>query len=132
MREYQYYGLFLTQGSRDKLRRYLIDSPYQLAFLRSTKEYLDHCTLLHMSQEKDHVDLKKLLDKLCINTTKHALVVNAVSMSDGELKFIPLCANRTPHITICTFGDGKPQDSNNITKWTEIEPMCITTLIHKV
>ena len=115
----------------------------------STKEYLDHCTLLHVSQEKDHVDLKKLLDELCTNTTKHALVVNAVGMSDkalafrvsmpqlgssrtGELKFIPLCANRTPHITICTFGDGKPQDSNNITKWTEIEPMSITTLIHKV
>lgn len=149
MEEYQYYGLFLTKGSRNKLRRYIEDSPYQLALLRSTKEYLDHCTLLHVSQEKDHVDLKKLLDELCINTTKHALVVNAVGMSDkalafrvsmpqlsssrtGELKFIPLCANRTPHITICTFGDGKPQDSNNITKWTEIEPMGITTLIHKV
>lgn len=107
MREYQYYGLFLTQGSRDKLRRYPIDSPYQLAFLMPTKEYLDHYTLLHVSQEKDHVDLKKLLDKLCINTTKHALVVNAVGMSDKALAF-------------------------RITKWTGIEPMCITTLIHKV
>ena len=149
MEEYRYYGLFLTQGSRDKLRRYLIDSPYQLALLRSTKEYLDHCTLLHVSQEKEHVDLKKLLDRLYIGGAKYALVVNAVGMSDkalafrvsmpqisssrtGELKFIPLCASTTPHITICTFGDGKPQDSNNITKWTEIAPIGITTLIHKV
>lgn len=149
MEEYRYYSLFLTQGSRDKLRRYLTDSPYYLVFLMSTKEYLDHCTLLHVSQEKDHVDLKKLLDELCINTTKHALVVNAVDMSNkalafrvsmpqlsssrtGELKFIPLCANTTPHIIICTFRDGKPQDSNNITKWTEVAPIGITTLIHKV
>ena len=85
MDEYQYYGLHLTKGSRGKLRGYVVDSPYQVAFLRSTKEYLDHCILLHVSQEKDHVDLKKLLDKLCINTTKHALVVNAVGMSDEEL-----------------------------------------------
>lgn len=154
MDEYQYYGLFLTKKSRNKLRDYLIDSPYQLALLMSTKEYLDHCTLLHVSQEKDHADLKKLLDTLCTmavqhGVRKHSLIVNAVGMNDkalafrvsmpqigsmrtGELRFTPLCANTTPHITICTFGDGKPQDSNNITKWTEIEPMSITTLIHKV
>lgn len=64
MDKYQYYGLFLTKGSRDKLRGYTEDSPYQVAFLRSTKEYLDHCTLLHVSQEKDHAGLKKLLDSL--------------------------------------------------------------------
>lgn len=154
MDEYQYYGLHLTKDSRDKLRRYIEDSPYQVAFLRSTKEYLDHCTLLHVSQEKDHADLKKLLDSLYAmavqhEVRKHSLVVNAIGMNDkalafrvsmpqigsartGELEFIPLCANTTPHITICTFGDGKPQDSNNITEWTEIAPIGITTLIHKV
>ena len=154
MDEYQYYGLHLTKGSRDKLRRYIEDPPYQVAFLRSTKEYLDHCTLLHVSQEKDHADLKKLLDRLYTKATQHGtkaytLVVTAIGMNDkalafrvsmpqigsmrtGELRFTPLCANTTPHITICTFGDDKPQDSNNITEWTEIAPIGITTLIHKV
>jgi hypothetical protein len=45
---------FLLRIVGTKLRRYLIDSPYQLALLRSTKEYLDHCTLLHVSQEKEY------------------------------------------------------------------------------
>lgn len=87
MDEYQYYGLRLTKGSRDKLRRYIEDSPYQVAFLRSTKEYLDHCTLLHVSQEKDHADLKKLLDRLYTKATQHGtkaytLVVTAIGMND--------------------------------------------------
>ena len=29
------------------------------------------------------------------------------------------CANENPHITVCTFGDGKPVDSNKIEVWDE-------------
>lgn len=37
------------------------------------------------------------------------------------------CANEIPHVTICTFNDGKPVDSNNITEWKDIEPIIVNT-----
>lgn len=42
-----------------------------------------------------------------------------------------LCANKIPHITICTFNGGKPVDSNNITEWKDIEPIIIETKLEK-
>ena len=50
MKDFEYYGLFLTEESKAELKTWLINSNYQLEILNSEREYLDHCTLLHKSQ----------------------------------------------------------------------------------
>lgn len=42
-----------------------------------------------------------------------------------------LCANKIPHITICTFRGGMPKDSNNITEWKDIEPITVEVKLEK-
>jgi hypothetical protein len=64
------------------------------------------------------------------------LEINGIGVSDKAMAFrcnIPenLCANKIPHITICTFNGGKPVDSNNITEWKDIEPIIIETKLEK-
>ena len=49
MKDFEYYGLFLTEESKAELKTWLINSNYQLEILNSEREYLDHCTLLHKS-----------------------------------------------------------------------------------
>ena len=46
MKDFKYYGLFLTEESKAELKTWLINSNYQPEILKSEKEYLDHCTLL--------------------------------------------------------------------------------------
>lgn len=48
-----------------------------------------------------------------------------------NLEWCTVCANKIPHITICTFNGGKPVDSNNITEWKDIEPIIIETKLEK-
>lgn len=59
-----------------------------------------------------------------------------VSLQDSEFDMCSLtllCANKIPHITICTFNGGKPVNSNNITKWYDLnEPISIETILKKV
>lgn len=42
-----------------------------------------------------------------------------------------LCANKIPHITICTSNGGKPVDSNYITEWKDIEPITVEVKLEK-
>ena len=67
MKNFEYYGLFLTEESKTKLKEWLWMNDY-----------------------------------------------------DFNNDIINLCANKIPHITICTFNGGKPVDSNNITEWKDI------------
>lgn len=66
MKNFEYYGLFLTEESKAKLKAWLINSNYQSEILKSEKEYLDHCTMLHKSQRGEDTylieeDLKFML-----------------------------------------------------------------------
>lgn len=57
MDDYEYYGLFLTQESKDKLAKWLFFngySPESELMKKRTGWYLDHCTLLHKSQRTSH------------------------------------------------------------------------------
>lgn len=46
---YQYFGLFLDEPTRNKLMQVIIGNPIicNLVFQRGSTIYLDHCTLLH-------------------------------------------------------------------------------------
>lgn len=42
------------------------------------------------------------------------------------------CAAKVPHITICTFRGGVPEDSNDITEWKDIKPIIVKGVLKKV
>lgn len=134
MEKWQYYGLFIDKETHDKLIDVLVDYHWIGTLNDSEKEYLDHCTLLHKSQEKDSI---KNFCELCLGAN-FIVRVTGIGISNKALAFkveipgVP-CANKIPHITICTFNGGKPVDSNNITKWYDLdEPIKIETTLKRV
>lgn len=138
MEKFEYYGLFLTEESENKLAKWLYLHGYSPNSKRMKERegwYLHHCTLLHKSQ-KDYYTEREILEsnlgKMC------AITIDAVGYTDKAMAFrlnkellgVP-CANNTPYITICTFNGGKPVDSNNITEWKDIKPIIIETKLEK-
>lgn len=159
MKKWQYYGLFLTKDSRIKLLDFLRSDkcPIQITLAvhyasQDNRVHMDHCTLLHIAQyDKDSftdILIKARLDlaledsrvKAKLNITHIGVSDKAiafkVSLLDNEFEvdsFTLLCVNEIPHITICTLNDGKPVDSNNITKWYPLdEPIVIDTILKLV
>lgn len=141
MEKYQYYGLILPESSRDKLIDILADYHWISTMNYDAKKvYIHHCTLLHISQEGSYPDIKERLDSM-INegNISHPIVIDGIGISNKAYAFRvkllmsdTICANTLPHITICTFGDGKPVDSNKIIRWEDIEPITILTELKKV
>lgn len=138
MKNFEYYGLFLTEESKAKLKAWLINSNYQSEILKSEKEYLDHCTMLHKSQRGEDTYLieEDLKFMLTVQVKNMRLEIDGIGVSDKALAFRcnlseELCANKVPHITICTFNGGKPVDSNNITEWKDIKPIIVEAKLEK-
>lgn len=127
---YQYFGLFLDEPTRNKLMQVIIGNPIirNLVFQRGSTIYLDHCTLLHKNQNEDVTAsiLQRHLDG------DFRLTVNKIGISEKAIAFgvelgdqyLP-CANAKPHITICTINKGKPVDSNSIATWIPIPEFSI-------
>lgn len=161
MEKWQYYGLFLTKDSRIKLLDFLRSNKcpiqatlaiYYIMLAKINRVYLDHCTLLHTAQYdknsftdnliKSRLDLALADNKVKANLNiTHIGISNKaaafkVSLQDSEFDVCSLtllCANKIPHITICTFNGGKPVNSNNITKWYDLdEPIEIETILKRV
>ena len=140
MKNFEYYGLFLTEESKTKLKAWLWENDYDFNndLIKGTLPenwYLDHCTLLHRSQLTwDNSNLHDfLIDKL---HEDFKIKVIGIGTSDKAMAFkvniFPLVSvNKTPHITICTFNGGKPVDSNNINEWKDIETIIIETKLEK-
>lgn len=145
---WQYYGLFLDKESRDRLILFLQNSKWDYLYEELSKVYLDHCTLLHQAYFKGDqhkfICIKNWLDCLLkFGYTRTKLLLSHVGYSDKAMAFkvifLPtkvytheICFNDTPHITIGTYKDGKPVDSNNITEWYEIEPINIIVNLKRV
>lgn len=159
MEKWQYYGLFLTKDSRIKLLDFLRSDkcPIQITLAvhyasQDNRVYMNHCTLLHIAQyDKDLFTdnlIKARLDlALEDNRVKANLNITHIGVSDkaiafkvslldnefGVGSFTLLCANEIPHITICTSKEGKPVDSNNITKWYNLDELIeIETILKRV
>lgn len=127
---YQYFGLFLDEPTRNKLMQVIIGNPIicNLVFQRGSTIYLDHCTLLHKNQHEEKManDLQYRIDG------NFRLIVNKIGISEKAIAFgvelgdqyLP-CANAKPHITICTINKGKPVDSNGIATWISIPEFSI-------
>lgn len=148
MENWQYYGLFLDKDTRDKLISFIGDSEWDYLFEELSRVYLDHCTLLHQAHFKEDIHksicIKNWLDYLLKsdnNQTK--LLLSHVGYSDKAMAFkvmsypkdmnvYEICFNKIPHITIGTYKDGKPVDSNSITEWHEIKPIKITVNLKRI
>ena len=140
MEDFEYYGLFLTEESKTKLKEWLWLHGYDfnndiIKGILPENWHLDHCTLLHKSQLVwDNSNFHDFLSQIV--GEKFRIRVNGIGISDKALAFrveiFPLkSANIIPHITICTFNGGKPVDSNNITEWKDIESIFIETKLYK-
>ena len=137
MGNFQYFGLFLDEetkkGLLDVFLTYL-EEGNSVGYLMN-KIYLDHCTLLHVSQLHGNSEIYNYLNDRI--GEKYEIVINGIGISDKAIAFRVaeysiVCVNEIPHITITTFNDGKPVDSNNITEWKDIEPIIIKTTLNKV
>lgn len=152
MEKWQYYGLFLDTVSRYKLQLFLESSKWDYLYEEASRVILTNCTLLHTAQYdknsftdnliKSRLDLALADNKVKANLNIPQIGISdkaatfKVSLQDSEFDMCSLtllCANKIPHITICTFNDGKPVDSNNITKWYDLnEPIEIETTLKRV
>lgn len=137
MGNFQYFGLFLDEetkkGLLDVFLTYL-EEGNSIGYLMN-KIYLDHCTLLHVSQLHGNSEIYNYLNDRI--GEKYEIVINGIGISDKAAAFrvaeySVVCVNEIPHITIATFNGGKPVDSNNIKEWKDIEPIIIKTTLKKV
>ena len=136
MKDFNYFGLFLDEetkkGLLDVFNTYLEDNSVECSL---DKIYIDHCTLLHVSQLHDNQVFYDYLNARV--GEKFSIIIHGIGISDKAAAFkivdySVVCANKIPHITIATFNGGKPVNSNNITEWKDIEPIVIETTLKKV
>lgn len=135
MNNFHYFGLFLDTDTKNRLMDILTDNiDYNIALNVADKIFIDHCTLLHVSQLHGNSEIYNYLKGYV--GEKFQIVINGVGISDKAMAFrvdekSVVCVNDIPHITIATFGGGKPVDSNEITNWKDIEPIIVTVKLEK-
>ena len=135
MNNFHYFGLFLDTDTKNRLMDILTDNiDYNIALGVADKIFIDHCTLLHVSQLHGNSEIYNYLKGYV--GEKFQIVINGVGISDKAMAFrvdkkSVICVNDIPHITIATFRGGKPVDSNEITNWKDIEPIIITVKLEK-
>lgn len=135
MNNFHYFGLFLDTDTKNRLMDILTDNiDYNIALNVADKIFIDHCTLLHVSQLHGNSEIYNYLKGYV--GEKFQIVINGVGISDKAMAFrvdekSVVCVNDIPHITIATFRGGNPVDSNEITNWKDIEPIIITVKLEK-
>ena len=134
MGNFQYFGLFLDKSTRNGLISFIRTEMNSSILDDADKVFLDHCTLLHVSQLHGNSELYSYLEEHI--GEEIPVKITALGMSEKAFAFkvvLPLyiCANTTPHITIATYRGGKPVESNNITEWENITPIEIITTLDK-
>ena len=136
MSKFQYYGLFLNEDTKNKLMDILTANiDYNIALNVADKIFIDHCTLLHVSQLHGNSEIYNYLNNKV--GKKFQIVINGIGISDKAMAFrvasySVVCTNNIPHITIATFNGDKPVESNSITNWKSFGPVTIDTVLCKV
>lgn len=136
MSNFHYFGLFLNTDTKNRLMNILTDNiDYNIALNVADKIFIDHCTLLHVSQLHGNSEIYNYLnDRL---GEKFQIVINGISISNKAMAFrvasySVVCVNDISHITIATFNGGKPVESNDITNWKDFGPIIIDVQLKKV
>lgn len=127
MKNFNYYGIFLDNTTRDNLIEHIL-KPYR-NIIGNNPLYLDHTTIVHHTHLNTSIG-KEIYD-ICHNSLEKTckITINSIGISDKAMAFGVMldmpCVNEHPHITITTFNDGKPKDSNNIIDWKPITPITV-------
>lgn len=136
MNNFHYFGLFLDTETKNRLMDMLTDNiDYNIALNVADKIFIDHCTLLHVSQLHGNSEIYNYLNNRL--EEKIQIVINGIGISDKAMAFrvdkhSVVCVNDIPHITIATFNGGKPVESNYITYWKAFDPILIDVKLKKV
>lgn len=136
MNNFHYFGLFIDTDTKNKLMNMLTSNiDYNIVLNVADKIFIDHCTLLHVSQLHGNSEIYNYLNKRLGETLQ--VVINGIGISDKAMAFRVInhnivCVNDIPHITIATFNGGKPVDSNKIINWREIAPIVIDVELKKI
>lgn len=132
-----YLGLFLNESVRAILTDVAITHMPTILFKNNCKMHLSHLTLLFKSDVNTEKGQNIIKMAESFNNSPVSLKIIEIGSSDKCMAFKiektpwleKYCMNATPHITICTYNDGKPVDSNRITDWKKIEPVyCTATM----
>lgn len=112
-----YYGIFLTNDSQTKLKERFV---YELE--DAEKIYCHHMTICFGEPKTKEIEEyikenKGKLIKLTVFAYGESNKAKAVLVYGNNVK----SENKKKHITLCTVNGGKPVESNNIEKFTEIE-----------
>ena len=131
-----YWGLFLEDIEKEKLVSFLKDK-YDVLKNKNINIYLDHCTLFFKTDYKENKDIYYFLKREFESSffKKYPVKITKIGWNDKACAFgcevsLP-CVNKQPHITICTFNNSKPFESNNIVYWEELEPFFVMGTLNK-
>lgn len=129
MENYKYYGLVLTEESKERLRSLLRDCVLKPESV--SEVHLDHCVLLRAEHEQDNVSLKQILDSMIMSDVY--ITIDAVGCNSKALLLKVegvkmICAYDNPHILACTFKGKIP----SVVEWMDLTPMTISTKLIKV
>lgn len=109
-----YYGVFLDNESRNKLKELVPQDAY--------KVYCDHMTIAHKSMFTD-----KVVEK-CQSIVGKEFILMATTIGKSEdviavgIETNCFSVNQNKHITLCTLrSNSKPVQSNYIKEWTPLE-----------
>lgn len=120
----EYAAIFIDEDSKLKLRNYL-DGLWFVP--KDYKEYLDHVTLYHYTAFakdcKKAAEVMKNIDKHIIDGNEPIKMrISGFGMIDNQVMAFRIATqipstNEILHLTVGTWGSGKPVDSNSITRW---------------
>lgn len=93
MRDFEYYGLFLTEESKTKLKKWFDQYDFDNNILKSCPKnwHLDHCTLLHRSQRTSNFLLEDTLGTTLVlhGNLNQPIEINGIGISDkGRNRFL--------------------------------------------
>lgn len=83
------------------------------------REHCHHVTLAMGTPAGFNIGERRALTVTHYGETEGRVTAFRVTGADDS-------ANKVPHVTIATFGDAKPKESNQIEKWVSITPFEIT------
>lgn len=141
--DFVYFSLFLINKDVERLMKIANEmAPKQM--VEATNIYLEHITLLHKNdkhQFKFKFQMYCLLNYIFENFIGeiYKVKVTHIGFNQKAMAFkvelpngFPMFLYKTYHITICTFNNAKPVESNNIINWHKLYyPIIVTTILTK-
>ena len=126
-----YVGVFIDNFAKMANLKALVEN--NVVIPDDWKLFNHHMTIVFNNGSQEAEDLYDEVKKN-LGKKKH-LIVTGIGVSDDAIAVrvigdMPM-ANKIPHITIATPKNGKPVNSNYITKWFDIEPYTICGTIEQ-